>query len=283
MDQSCASFSQFSATSLKPPSFLTQMLLTFFFLTSIFNVAAAEDTHFGCGRSCVEGSCQEVVQVQFLDDTLCKTDSDCGTDSYCGNEEGVNYCMNHPVTQSETPPQITDSVHINGTSATSLASSEPALSSTSGQGESSANSASSEPTISPTLATTVAPSSTVDSRPTHPPVTCRVLVLIDQSYSILHGGKDAAIENYKSSMDLVSQVFERDLGFGFDVEYIVDETNSIIGDNQSKNADYLPIRKLLDASTDPLLAGVGQYCAHVILTSRYLTSGSSGIGGLSKY
>jgi hypothetical protein len=35
-------------------------------------------------------------------------------DYFCENEDGVNYCMN--VTLFERPPQVTDSVHINGTS-----------------------------------------------------------------------------------------------------------------------------------------------------------------------
>jgi hypothetical protein len=80
-------------------------------------VSAATASTFGCGYSpsCVSGSCSEVVQIKYLDDSLCKTDSDCENDNVCGNEDGVNYCMPAAITFEE-PLQVTDSVHINGTS-----------------------------------------------------------------------------------------------------------------------------------------------------------------------
>jgi hypothetical protein len=241
------------------------------------------------------------VQIQFLDETLCKTNSDCGTDSYCGNEEGVNFCMttetNPVATLSEEPPQITELVHINGTStgappsastgveASSSTgvepSSEPAPSSTVGQDESSANSASSEPTISPALATTVASSSTVDSTPTYSPIACRLLVLMDKSYSDRHGGRNGAIERFELTMGSISEVYEQDLGFGFDVEYIVDTDNTILNDNMTARADHANFRNILKDSTHPLLAGVGSYCSHVVITSRPLKGGANGLGGFS--
>jgi hypothetical protein len=69
------------------------------------------------------------------------------------------------------------------------------------------------------------------------------------------------------------------LGFGFDVTYLVDKTNSIIGDDQTKMADFVTLRDRLSASTDPALADYGDFCTHIVVTSRKLTSGSSGVGG----
>jgi hypothetical protein len=106
------------------------------------------------------------------------------------------------------------------------------------------------------------------------PAQCRVLVILDKSYSDLHG--DGAVALYKSSLDLAAQVFQNDLGFGLDATYIVDETNSILGDDQSQFADYVNI---LEASTDPELAEYGDFCTHMVVTSRSLTSGSAEIGG----
>jgi hypothetical protein len=113
--------------------------------------------------------------------------------------------------------------------------------------------------------------------PSTTPAQCRVLVILDKSYSDLHG--DGAVALYKSSLDLAAQVFQNDLGFGLDATYIVDETNSILGDDQSQFADYVNIRELLEASTDPELAEYGDFCTHMVVTSRSLTSGSAEIGG----
>jgi hypothetical protein len=113
--------------------------------------------------------------------------------------------------------------------------------------------------------------------PSTTPGQCRVLVILDKSYFDLHG--DGAVALYKSSLDLAAQVFQNDLGFGLDATYIVDETNSILGDDQSQFADYVTIQERLVASTDPALAEYGDFCAHVVVTSRNLTSESTGIGG----
>jgi hypothetical protein len=61
------------------------------------------------------------------------------------------------------------------------------------------------------------------------PSQCRILVILDKSYFDLHG--DGAVALYKSSIDLAAQYFQNDLEFGLDATIIVDETNSIIGDD----------------------------------------------------
>jgi hypothetical protein len=113
--------------------------------------------------------------------------------------------------------------------------------------------------------------------PSITPSQCRVLVILDKSYFDLHG--EGAVALYKSSIDLAAQYFQNDLEFGLDTTIIVDETNSIIGDNQSQLADYVTIRERLEASTDPALAEYGDFCTHMVVTSRSLTSDSTGIGG----
>jgi hypothetical protein len=178
---------------------------------------------------------------------------------------------------SSTEYQAESSTH----SATSDASSEPAASSTADQGESIVISvttdSSNEPTPSSTVPTSAASTSTEETTPTHLPVKCRILVILDKSYSDRHGAD--AVDLYKSSMDLASPFFEQDLGFGLDVTYLVDKTNSIIGDDQSQMADHGILRDLLASSTNPALVDYGEFCTHIVVTSRKLTSGSSGVGG----
>jgi hypothetical protein len=113
--------------------------------------------------------------------------------------------------------------------------------------------------------------------PSTAPDQCRVLVILDKSYSVLHGV--GAVALYKSSIDLAAQFFQNGLDFGLDATFIVDETNSILGDDQSQFADYVTIQRSLETSTDPALAEYGDFCAHVVVTSRSLTSVTAGIGG----
>jgi hypothetical protein len=190
-------------------------------------------------------------------------------------------------------------VELSTSAATSEASSEPSLSSTVDQVESSTSTANTEATSEPSTSSTadqvesstsaftseatstitesVASTSTEETTPTLSPVKCRVLVILDKSYSDLHGA--GAVDLFKWSIDLAEESFEQDLGFGFDVTYLVDKTNSIIGDDQTKMANFVALRDRLSASTDPALADYGDFCTHIVVTSRKLRSGSSGVGG----
>jgi hypothetical protein len=192
-------------------------------------------------------------------------------------------------TESTFEPEPSSTTDQNESSVSSD-SSEPAPSSTTDHSESSSSSASSEQTISPTLTTTAAPINTDVPPRTPPPVKCRLLVFMDQSYSITHGGKEGALLENQRSMPWVVTVFGVEaLGVPFDAEYIVDVDN-ILGDDMTGKADFNTIRNLLQASTDPLLAGIngGAYCTPLVMTSREIlvedgATGASGLGCISNY
>jgi hypothetical protein len=78
-------------------------------------------------------------------------------------------------------------------------------------------------------------------------------------------------------MDLAIPGFEQGFGFGFDITYEVDKTNTILADDQSQLIELDTIREEF-SKRDKFES---KYCAHLVITSRGINhkKNPSGIGG----
>jgi hypothetical protein len=175
-------------------------------------------------------------------------------------------------TEVSTDSAPSSTVESSVTSASTEASTASASSST---GESSMTLASTEASTVLEPSFTVAPSSTEGTTPTNSPAKCKLLVILDQSYWTKHG--EGALALYQSSMDLAIPVFEQEFGFGFDITYIVDKTNTLLADDQSQRINF----RAIQSEFSKLGKFESEYCAYLMITSRRIDDDAdpNGSGG----
>jgi hypothetical protein len=85
-------------------------------LITIFLVILASTTSTLVNAKEITFHCLHGHEIKLMGENGCDADSDCDTDETCDDNECMH--VNPIVTVSEEPPQVTDLVHINGTSTT---------------------------------------------------------------------------------------------------------------------------------------------------------------------